>query len=71
MEELDERRPYYGKETHGYCRRCTPPRRVFAGTAKPVVDSKGTRVVELECPLHGKFRVAEDSLDLLSGGGTR
>ena len=58
--------PYYGAETHGYCRKCDPPRRRFAGPARPI-EKGGKLFVELNCPLHGTFQVEEGSLDNLSG----
>ena len=56
--------PHYGTETHGYCRKCN--RRIFAGIARPI-EKDGKLFVELNCPLHGKFQVEEDSLHNLSG----
>ncbi len=58
--------PYYSTETHGYCRKCNPPRRTFAGLARPI-EKDGTLFVELNCRLHGTFLMEEDSLDNLSG----
>ena len=55
---------YYGTETHGYCRKCGPPRRMFF--PRPIVKD-GMPIAELNCPLHGVFKVEEDSLDNLSG----
>jgi hypothetical protein len=56
---------HYGKETHGYCVKCDPPRRIFVGDARP--PEEGSKLVDLTCPLHGAFQVEEEQLEHLSG----
>lgn len=57
-------RAHYGEGTHGICRKCNPPRKIFTGRAEPVKDQSGTIMVELKCPIHGLFKVREDSLEI-------
>jgi hypothetical protein len=66
MEDLTKNieKAHYGSSTHGICRKCNPPRRIFTGMARPVTDEDGVINVELKCPIHGPFTVKEESLEI-------
>ena len=58
-------KPHYGAQTHSYCPTCK--RRIFARSARRTLNRGGKHVVELACPIHGRFVVTEDLLNDLSG----
>ena len=70
MEDLKKmsEKAHYGKGTHGICRKCNPPRRIFTDMARPVTDESGAVVVKLQCPIHGAFTVREESLEIHAAG---
>ena len=72
--KMNEDVRHYGRGTHGYCVRCTPPRKIFFETAKAYEGASGETLVELECKFHGPFRLSEVALEILGtqqqGGGS-
>ena len=58
-------KPFYNEKTHGFCPKCGGTRKVFAGSARPMVEN-GRTVVELKCHVHGLFKLSEDALEIYS-----